>query len=54
MAQVDVLSKWILGFEAQVMEKEKNFFLRKSKHGNNHGGMLNDDSLSVIQQNLEE
>ena len=43
-----------MGLVAQAMEKEKNFFLRESKHGKNHGGVVNEDSLSVIQQNLDE
>uniref|UniRef100_M1DTJ7 Uncharacterized protein n=1 Tax=Solanum tuberosum TaxID=4113 RepID=M1DTJ7_SOLTU len=54
VAQVDVLSKRVMGLEAQAMEKEKHFFLHECRNGKKHGGVQNDEALSVIQQKLEE
>uniref|UniRef100_M1E0I7 Uncharacterized protein n=1 Tax=Solanum tuberosum TaxID=4113 RepID=M1E0I7_SOLTU len=47
VAQVDVLSKWVIGLE-------EHFSLRECKHGKKHGGVQKDDVLSIIQQKLEE
>uniref|UniRef100_M1DL37 Uncharacterized protein n=1 Tax=Solanum tuberosum TaxID=4113 RepID=M1DL37_SOLTU len=54
VGQVDILSKQVMGLEAQAMEKEKNFFLRKCRHGKKHEGVQIDNALSLIQQKLEE
>uniref|UniRef100_M1DWB6 Uncharacterized protein n=1 Tax=Solanum tuberosum TaxID=4113 RepID=M1DWB6_SOLTU len=54
VAQVDVLSKRLMGLEAQAMEKENNFFLQEGRHGKKHKDVQTDDALSLIQQKLEE
>uniref|UniRef100_M1DDY4 Uncharacterized protein n=1 Tax=Solanum tuberosum TaxID=4113 RepID=M1DDY4_SOLTU len=54
VAQVDVLSKRVMGLEAQAKEKENHFFLHECRHRKNHGGVQNDEAFSLIQQKLEE
>uniref|UniRef100_M1DR29 Uncharacterized protein n=1 Tax=Solanum tuberosum TaxID=4113 RepID=M1DR29_SOLTU len=54
VAQVDILSKRVVGLEEQAREREKDFSLRECKHGKKHGGVQKYDVLSIIQQKLEE
>uniref|UniRef100_M1DPW0 Integrase core domain containing protein n=1 Tax=Solanum tuberosum TaxID=4113 RepID=M1DPW0_SOLTU len=54
VAQVDVLSKRVMGLEEQAREKEKNFSLRERKQRKRHEGVQSDDTSSLIQQKLDE
>uniref|UniRef100_M1E0K4 Uncharacterized protein n=1 Tax=Solanum tuberosum TaxID=4113 RepID=M1E0K4_SOLTU len=54
VAQVEVLSKRMMGLEEQAREKEKNFSLRECKQRKRHEDVQSDDTSSLIQQNLDE
>uniref|UniRef100_M1DV66 Retrotransposon gag protein n=1 Tax=Solanum tuberosum TaxID=4113 RepID=M1DV66_SOLTU len=54
VTQMDVLSKRVIELEVQAMEKEKHFLFRERKHGKKHGGVQNNEAISLIQQQLEE
>uniref|UniRef100_M1DDL9 Uncharacterized protein n=1 Tax=Solanum tuberosum TaxID=4113 RepID=M1DDL9_SOLTU len=51
VAQVDILSKRVMVLEAQATEKDKDLSLRECKNGKKHGGVQNDEVLSLIQEN---
>uniref|UniRef100_M1DFM3 Uncharacterized protein n=1 Tax=Solanum tuberosum TaxID=4113 RepID=M1DFM3_SOLTU len=54
VAQVDGMSKRVIGIEEQAMEREMNFLFRECKHGKRHGDVQKDDGLSLIQQKQKE
>lgn len=54
MAQVDVLSKWVMGLEEQARERETNFSLRGWKHRKKHESGQSDDTPYLIQKRLDE